>query len=145
MERMKMSTIDHQQRCREAADAIAAIWSAPLADNTPKAVRYARLASVLFKQNEGKQGAGLTGGQQQEVLFRDMLTSSDARFAETGVGALKDADYVFEGYPLSHKTIGFSGSGDLALGWSKNGPTGLLRNEFKASMVIMNFRDPAKA
>ncbi|RLS91287.1 MAG: hypothetical protein DWI10_06620 [Planctomycetota bacterium] len=134
--------MQHIEQCKLIASAVNDVWMKLGPSNEPLALRFAHLASVLMLQNAGKQGAGLTGGQQQESLFRDMLVSSDSRFVEMSAGGIKDADYYFENYPLSHKTIGFSGSGDLALAWSKNGPTGLMRNEFLASMVIMSFRDP---
>lgn len=131
--------------CREITAAITTAWTKPDQHGLPIAVRFATLAAILARQNEGKQGAGLTGGKQQEDLFRDMLLYSDTRFSETGVPSVKDADYYFGNTPLSHKTIGYNGGGDLALAWSKNGPGGLVRNEFHASMVIMCFRDPAKS
>ena len=135
----------HLDRCKLVKQALSEGWSKLAPDGKPIALRFAILAAVLSRQNEGKQGAGLTGGKQQEDLFRDMLMYCDRRFSETAPEAVQDADYYFEGYPLSHKTIGFNGTGDLALAWSKNGPSGLVRNEFHASMVIMCLRDPAKS
>ncbi len=131
--------------CKDVTLAIADVWRKPDQHGIPIAVRFATLAAVLMRQNQGKQGAGLTGGRQQEDLFRDMLSYGDPRFTETGTPTVRDADYYFKGQPLSHKTIGFQGSGDLALAWSKNGPGGLVRNQFLASMVVMNFRDPKKS
>ena len=131
--------------CKSITKAIAAAWLKPDQHGLPIFLRFSTLAAILSRQNEGKQGAGLTGGKQQEDLFRDMLLYSDNRFSETGTPEVKDADYYFNNVPLSHKTIGYNGGGDLALAWSKNGPDGLVRNEFHASMVIMCFRDPGKS
>ena len=130
--------------CKSITEAIAAAWLKPDQHGLPIALRFSTLAAILFRQNEGKQGAGLTGGKQQEDLFRDMLLYSDKRFSETGTPEVKDADYYFNNLPPSHKTIGYNGGGDLALAWSKNGPDGLVRNKFHASMVIMCFRDQTK-
>lgn len=130
--------------CKSVAQAIADAWQKPDQYGLPIAARFSILAAILARQNEGKQGAGLTGGKQQEDLFRDMLLYSDNRFSEMGSPTVKDADYYYNSLPLSHKTIGYNGGGDLALAWSKNGPGGLVRNEFHASMVIMCFRNPTK-
>lgn len=139
----KESNVEDTELCSRVAAAIGAIWARTDSQGTPYAARFARLASIVAHQNQGKQGAGLSGGQQQETLFRDMLIASDSRFSETSDRPSLDADYYFDSHPLSHKTIGFKGSGDLALSWSKNGPEGILRDRFDSSMVIMCFRDPA--
>ena len=126
--------------CKSITEAIAAAWLKPDQHGLPIALRFSTLAAILFRHNAGRQGGGLTGGKQQEDLFRDMLLYSDKRFSETGTPGVKDADYYFNNFPLSHKTIGYTGGGDLVLAWS-NGPNGLVRNKFDASMVIMCFRD----
>lgn len=132
--------MDHLALCREVTRSIQTIWEREAPDRTPYAVRLAQLASVIANQNSGRQGAGLTGGVQQEQLFKDMLLGADPRFTEESANSIADADYYFNDYPLSHKTIGYTGTGDLALAWSKNPPGGLVRDEFRASMVIMSFR-----
>ena len=139
--RLRMSDI---KLCKSITQAITAAWKKPDQHGMQIAVRFSTLAAILFRQNEGKQGAGLTGGKQQEDLFRDMLLYSDKRFSEKGTLGVKDADYYFNNFPISHKTIGYNGNGDLALAWSKNGPGGLVRNKFHASMVIMCFRNLTK-
>ena len=126
--------------CKSITEAIAVAWLKPDQHGLPIALRFSTLAAILFRHNAGRQGGGLTGGKQQEDLFRDMLLYSDKRFSETGTPGVKDADYYFNNFPLSHKTIGYTGGGDLVLAWS-NGPNGLVRNKFDASMVIMCFRD----
>ncbi len=134
---------NHLTMCKAVTDAIGAMWTRATQDGTPIGVRLARLASVISHSNSGRLGAGLTGGTQQEELFRDMLVSGDKRFTATSEHAQTDADYYFSGYPLSHKTIGYNGAGDLALAWSKNPEGGLQRTQFASSMVIMSFRQPA--
>lgn len=131
-------------RCRDVTLAIDQVLHTTTSIGVPYAVRFATLAAVIASQNEGRQGAGLTGGQQQESLFRDMLTRTDRRFTETAPAEAPDADYYFDGLPLSHKTIGYNGTGDLALAWSKNGE-GVRRDQFVSSMVILSVRNPAKA
>ncbi len=107
--------MSHIDQCKLVTQALTAGWIKPGPDGMPLAPRFAGLAAVLSHQNQGNQGAGLTGGKQQEDLFGDMLTYCDGRFSQTGSPVVQDADYYFDGYPLSHKTIGYSGVGDLAL------------------------------
>jgi hypothetical protein len=133
----------HLARCTSVATAIKTIWASLGPDGVAYGVRLARLASVIAHANSGQQGAGLTAGVQQESLFKDMLFYADRRFRPASAETTIDADYVFDGYPLSHKTIGATGSGDLALAWSKNPAGGVQRNHFAASMVVMSFRAPS--
>jgi hypothetical protein len=136
--------LNHLTQCREVVSAIRKIWLLNGPDGVPLGVRLARLASIISNQNDGTQGAGLTGGVQQEALFKDMLLYGDRRFRATSQPSVTDADYYFGSYPLSHKTIGFQGNGDLALAWSKNPPEGVVRDKFQASMVIMSYRKSAQ-
>lgn len=116
------------------------ILKLPLEDDATCASRLCFLSSVLQNQGKGKPGAGLTGGIFQEALWKDMFFSqSPDRFSEPEE---KDADYCFDGVPLSHKTIGWRGNGVLALHWSKNPPSGLQRTQFKSSMVIASTKQP---
>jgi hypothetical protein len=116
------------------------ILKLPLPDGDSCESRLCFLSSVLQNQGKGKPGAGLTGGILQESLWKDMFFSqSPDRFSEPEE---KDADYCFDGVPLSHKTIGWSGTGDLALHWSKNPASGLQRTQFNSSMVIACTRRP---
>ena len=133
----------HLASCTSVAKAIKAVWESRGPDRVAYGVRLARLASVIAHANSGRQGAGLTAGVQQESLFKDMLFYTDRRFRPSSAGTSIDADYVFDGYPLSHKTIGASGNGDLALAWSKNPAGGVQRIHFTSSMVVMSFRAPS--
>jgi len=129
----------HSTRCASVANAIKSVWETLGPDGVAFGVRLARLASVIAHANSGQQGAGLTAGVQQENLFKDMLFYADKRFKPSSPGTSVDADYMFDGYPLSHKTIGAKGSGDLALAWSKNPAGGVQRSDFTSSMVVMSF------
>lgn len=133
----------HSVRCASVAKAIKSVWETLGPDGVAFGVRLARLASVIAHANSGQQGAGLTAGVQQENLFKDMLLYADPRFKPSSSGTSIDADYLFDGYPLSHKTIGATGNGDLALAWSKNPVSGIQRSHFTSSMVVMSFHAPA--
>lgn len=102
--------------------------------------RIVRFISILQQQNEGTDGAGLTGAAQQESLWKDMLLDDDSGMFGESPSHVTDADYSFRGVPLSHKTVGWAG-GDLALSWSKN-EAGLLRTTFHSSAVIIYTRKP---
>jgi hypothetical protein len=133
----------HLARCISVAKAIKSVWESQGPDGVAYGVRLARLASVIAHANSGQQGAGLTAGVQQENLFKDMLFYVDRRFRPSSAETCIDADYVFDGYPISHKTIGATGTGDLALAWSKNPAGGVQRSNFTASMVVMSFHAPS--
>jgi hypothetical protein len=96
----------------------------------------------------GTKGAGLSGGVAQENLWREMLADMQAGFSDKpkSAQATADADYYFEDYPLSHKTMGYTASNStkFALAWSKNPEAGLQRTEFTSSMVILNYKPSAK-
>lgn len=129
--------MDHLTLCRTVIEAVRTVLAAPSTDGVTNAVKLCRLSAVLQNQISGRSGAGLTGGQLQEALWVDMLSGADARFAaRSSAAVVADADYYFEDYPISHKTVGWAGTGALALAWSKNPPGGLQRTEFKASMAI---------
>ena len=127
---------DHMKSCLEAIRTVRIILNTKNQENLKNEEIICRLSSVLSNQSAGQNGAGLTGGQQQESLWVDMLTSANLGFTHESEFATGDADYYFEHYPISHKTIGWNGTGDLALAWSKNPPGGLQRTEFKSSMAI---------
>jgi hypothetical protein len=136
--------MDHLTCCQKVIAAVRAVLNAPSDDGVDNVVKLCRLSSVLQNQNSGTRGAGLTGGQLQEALWVGMLTSVDRRFtARSPAEVVTDADYYFDDYPISHKTIGWAGSGALALAWSKNPPGGIQRTEFKASMAIALTHRPA--
>jgi hypothetical protein len=68
--------------------------------------------------NAGTKGAGLSGGVAQEKLWREMLADMKAGFTDLPPAGSEtaEADYYFNGYPLSHKTIGYkSKKPELAL------------------------------
>lgn len=138
-----MTPTEHVGRCREAIAAIRHALETPDAKGIPFASRFVLLSSAIAQQAAGTSGAGLSASIQQEHLFRDMLMDADARFTHVPSGGPRDADYCFSGYPLSHKTIGYTGSGDLALAWSKNPTGGLVRDEFESSVTILNLRQPS--
>jgi hypothetical protein len=105
-------------------------------DGVSNMVKLCRLSSVLQNQIKGP-GAGLSGGVQQENLWVDMFLESDHAFSKTvAIGKVTDADYYYDGNPISHKTIGYAGKGNLALTWSKNPSTGLNREDFLATVAI---------
>lgn len=134
---------DHMSQCKTVLEAVKRVLRTVSPENITNEVKLCRLSSVLRNQSAGQNGAGLTGGQQQESLWVDMLTLGDVRFTIGGDIKIDDADYYFQGYPISHKTIGWTGPGDLALAWSKNPFGGLQRTEFKASVAIALTRKPA--
>jgi hypothetical protein len=137
-------SMDHVFKCREVLQAVSTVLRAQSDDGVTNEQKLCRLSSVLQNQNSGTRGAGLTGGQLQEALWVGMLTLGDRRFAARSPSAVvTDADYYFNDYPISHKTIGWAGSGALALAWSKNPPGGIQRTEFKASMAIALTHRPA--
>ena len=126
--------------CFDFADEVERILKIKLPDGETCENRLCFLSSVLQNQGKGQLGAGLTGGIFQESLWKDMFFSQAPNlFSEP---TTKDADYCFKGVPLSHKTIGWRGSGSLALAWSKNPEGGLQRTEFKSSMVIACTKQP---
>jgi hypothetical protein len=127
---------DHMKSCKEVIEAVRQVLKTVTDENVSNEEKLCRLSSVLQCQSAGQNGAGLTGGQQQESLWVDMLTSANVGFSQKSDFAIDDADYYFKDYPISHKTIGWNGNGALALAWSKNPPGGLQRTEFKASMAV---------
>lgn len=139
--------LDHIDQCRRVIAEFQRILELPHPSNGTYLARLLYLTAVLQNQNAGTKGAGLTGGVQQENLWFEMISDGSSRFsrqAPPAVTPTKDHDYYFESYPLSHKTIGRTGSGDLALAWSKNPPGGLQRTEFESSMVIICTRKPSQ-
>jgi hypothetical protein len=120
----------------QIAKAVGEILQKQSDDAVSNMVKLCRLSSVLQNQIKGP-GAGLSGGVQQENLWVDMLLESDNAFSKTvGIGKVTDADYYYNGNPISHKTIGYRGAGTLALTWSKNPPGGLKREDFLATVAI---------
>ena len=132
--------IDH---CRNAKAVVAKILEETSTDCVRNGVKLCRLTSVVQQQLRGQNGAGLMGGMLQEAIWRDMLVSRSERFKLNSRTLTADADYYFDGHPFSHKSIGWNGTGDLALAWSKNPVGGLQRMDFTASMAIAVTRKPA--
>jgi len=135
----------HIEECRQVIHELRRVLELPHSTEGTYLSRFLFLTAVLQSQNSGTKGAGLTGGVQQENLWFEMLSDGSTQFVRKppqGVRPTKDHDYYFNTYPLSHKTIGYRGSGSLALAWSKNPPGGTQRNEFESSMVIVCTRKP---
>lgn len=145
--------MDHSGRCQQVIAELSRILALSHTEGGTFLGRFLYLNSVLQNQNSGTKGAGLTGGVQQENLWFEVLdagnrTSSTGatrftRECPLGIEPTRDYDYYFGDYPLSHKTIGWSGNGMLALAWSKNPEGGLERSEFESSMLIVCSRKPA--
>ena len=138
--------IDHVELCRRVIEEFRRVLDLPHPTDGTYLSRFLYLTAVLQSQNSGTKGAGLTGGVQQENLWFEMLADGSSRFRRKpppGVSPTKDHDYYFDSYSLSHKTIGHTGSGVLALSWSKNPPGGVQRTEFESSMVIVCTREPS--
>lgn len=146
--------IDHSGRCQQVITEIRRILALPHPVGGTFLGRFLYLNSVLQNQYSGTKGAGLTGGVQQESLWFEMLNAGNrttggaatrfARECPLGVKPTSDYDYYFRDYPLSHKTIGWNGSGELALAWSKNPEGGRQRSKFESSMLIVCSRKPPK-
>jgi hypothetical protein len=137
---------EHLETCRRVIDEFRRVLDLYHPTDGTFLSRLLYLTAVLQSQNSGTKGAGLTGGVQQENLWFEMLADGSTLFRRKpppGVSPTKDHDYYFNTYPLSHKTIGRAGSGDLALAWSKNPPGGLQRTEFESSMVVVCTRKPS--
>ncbi len=143
---MALSPQEHRAHCKAIKDVLQAGLDQPctLGDRTEtRKQRHLFLASVLQNMNAGTKGAGLSGGVAQEKLWREMLADMKAGFTDLPPAGSEtaEADYYFNGYPLSHKTIGYkSKKPELALAWSKNPAKGLQRTEFTTSMLILNFK-----
>jgi len=140
-------SIDHSSECREVIAEIRRVMALPHPIHGTFIGHFLFLCSVLQNQNSGTKGAGLTGGVQQENLWFEMLEDGSKHFQKeptAGTSPTLDHDYYFRNYPLSHKTIGWGGSGMLALAWSKN-PEGVTkRTTFESSMVIVSTRKTAQ-
>jgi hypothetical protein len=137
--------IDHEQKCRGVVDDITNVLLSTRSDGTQFLVHFLHLLAVLYHQNRGKKGAGLTGAVQQEEIWIDMLMDGSESFKRdppSGLVPPKDYDYYWRDYPLSHKAIGWNGNGLLALAWSKNPVGGLQRTCFESSIVIVNSHKP---
>ena len=140
-----MASACELEKCREVRDAVQAVLASRVDERTTAGQRLCLLSAILQNQWAGKQGAGLSLGQFQDMLWKDMLFDRDPRFTEPGEAAEDhDVDYAFMGHPLSHKTIGWNGGGDLALSWSKNPPEGHRRTQFTSDVVIVVTRRPSK-
>jgi hypothetical protein len=144
---MSLSGDEHRQRCRDIARALqlGLDQKCRLGDTSEiRRDRHLFLASVLQNMTAGTKGAGLSGGVAQENLWREMLADMQNGFSDKpkNTQATAEADYYFNDYPLSHKTIGYKSGGGaaLALAWSKNPPGGLQRTEFTSSMLILNYK-----
>ncbi len=109
-------------------------------DKNDNKQRILLLESALQNQFAGAQGAGLTCSARREALWIDFLTSESKRFSQNSIFRCIDADYYFDQHPISHKSIGWSGHGDLALSWSKNPEGGIHRTEFKAPVAIVSLK-----
>jgi len=132
----------HLAKCLEVKTAIADVLSRDLSAATFES-RFLKIASAISATFSGSKGAGLSAGHWYESVFRDMLSFGDSRFHPAPPAGANDADYYFEDYPLSHKTLSYSNTNaNLALSWSKNGAMGLLRTRFESSMVLLNLRKP---
>ena len=111
-------------------------------------IKLVRLISVLRNQEANTQGAGLRGGSLVEELWKGMLFEVQCRrFIRPDK---QDADYSFKpkqkrapSISVSHKTIGFNGSGELALAWSKN-QNGKNKSTFDSHFGVLFFRKPAE-
>lgn len=127
---------DYEVLACQIAKSVEYVLKSQSSDGVSNMIKLCRLSSVLQNQITGP-GAGLSGGVQQENLWVDMLLESNEGFTKTvTTGQVTDADYYYKGNPISHKTIGYKGSGILALTWSKNPPEGLKRNDFLATVAI---------
>ncbi len=132
--------------CVVIIEAIGEILDAPCLEDSsvPNKVKLVQLCSVVRNQGAKTRGAGLRGGLLVEELWTGMLFEAKPdQFQKIGEPA--DADYAFRATPtdayapISHKTIGYLGSGDLALAWSKN-PSGQNKSDFKSNVGILFFR-----
>ena len=136
----------HDDACRGALDEIARVLDCRRIDGTDYLSHFLYLVAVLQSQNSGTKGAGLTGGIEQEKIWIDMLQAGSSAFHRApppGTTSTDDYDYYWESYPLSHKTIGWRGNGDLALAWSKNPKGGRQRTRFESSIVVVVTRQPS--
>lgn len=132
--------------CVVIVSAIREILDAPCLEDQSLTNRskLVRLSSVVRNQGAKTRGAGLRGGLLVEELWTGMLFEAKPdQFQKIGEPA--DADYAFRATPndafapISHKTIGYRGSGDLALAWSKN-PSGENKSDFNSNVGILFFR-----
>lgn len=142
--------MNHTEICNKIIDEVQKILDSPNQTKSEQSNNdvLCYLSSILVHQTAGKPGAGLTGGMLQESLWVDMLTAGPhfSSSPESPSNAMIDADYYFDDYPISHKTIGprnWNGTGspplsgsDLALAWSKNPEGGVQRLKFNASIAI---------
>jgi hypothetical protein len=131
------------QFCQRARRVVIRILSSQAPGGMTNGTKLCRLVSVVQQQLSGQNGAGLMGGMLQEAIWRDMLLSNSERFSRSSRRQAPDADYYFDGHPISHKTIGWNGTGDLALAWSKNPSKGIQRVSFSASMAVAVTHKPA--
>src|SRR4029450_5310242 len=93
------------------------------------------LSAALHHHCSGRPGGGLTLGQLQDLLWRDLLLDRAEGFGSSGGGPhTYNADYYFRGVPISHKSVGWNGSGVLALAWSKNPTT--IRTRYESHVVV---------
>lgn len=136
-----MDSTHHYDTCLEVKNAIADVLTRDLMSDSCES-RFLKIASAISATFSGR-GAGLSAGHWYESVFKDMLSCGDVRFSEPPSDGATDADYYFDDYPLSHKTLSYrNAKADLALAWSKNGATGLRRTQFESSMVLLNLRRP---
>lgn len=137
-----MAATYHGAKCLQVRHAIAEILNQDLASANCES-RFLKIASAISATFSGK-GAGLSAGHWYESVFKDMLNCGDSRFVPVPADGVTDADYYFEDYPLSHKTLSYRNTrADLALSWSKNGAKGLRRTTFESSIVLLNLRKPS--
>lgn len=138
-----MKSTPHYDTCLTVKNAIASVLTKDLASDRCES-RFLKIASAISATFVGA-GAGLSGGHWYESVFKDMLSHCDDRFGTEPPIDVIDADYHFQGYPLSHKTLSYKNTdAKLALSWSKNGETGLQRTIFQSSMVLLNLRKPRR-
>jgi hypothetical protein len=143
---MTLSPQEHRAHCKAIAKVLYEGLEQPckLGDSSEtRKQRLLFLAAVLHNMSAGTKGAGLSGGVAQENLWREMLADMKVGFTDSAPEGTEtaEADYYYQGYPLSHKTIGYKAKKPaLALAWSKNPPGGLQRKEFTTSMLILNFK-----
>ena len=132
--------------CVVIVSAIREILDAPCLEDQSLTNRskLVRLSSVVRNQGAKTRGAGLRGGSLVEELWTGMLFETNPATFRS-VAKPSDADYAFQSDPsksvkvISHKTVSFSGTGLLALAWSKNS-SGENKTVFEAHVGILFFR-----
>ena len=133
--------------CVVIVKAIRDVLEAPCLEDSSvtNSIKLVRLSSVVRNQGAKTRGAGLRGGSLVEELWTGMLFEVDpSRFHSAAKPS--DADYSFQQAPgeepiaISHKTVSFTGDGELALAWSKNS-SGENKKTFDSHFGVLFFRE----